>query len=70
VALSAKAPSANSSHCGGHTRCRYRAGDLVAEPLAAGRLEPVLQEWSAEGESISTVYPAVLRDLPKMRVFA
>jgi LysR family transcriptional regulator for bpeEF and oprC len=43
---------------------------LVAELLASGRLEVVLREWSADGASISIVYPATLRESPKVKVFA
>jgi LysR family transcriptional regulator, regulator for bpeEF and oprC len=43
---------------------------LVAEALGSGRLEVVLKEWSAEGAPISIAYPGVLRDSPKVRVFA
>jgi DNA-binding transcriptional LysR family regulator len=43
---------------------------LVAEALVAGKLEAVLQEWSAPGASISVVCRSVLRDSPKIRVFA
>jgi len=43
---------------------------LVAEALASGRLEVVLKEWSADGGPISIVYPAALRDSPKVRVFS
>ena len=43
---------------------------VVAEALAAGRLEAVLREWSAPGAPISVVCRAALRDSPKIRVFA
>jgi LysR family transcriptional regulator for bpeEF and oprC len=43
---------------------------LVAKTLASGELEVVLKEWIAEGDPISIVYPAALRDSPKVRVFA
>jgi LysR family transcriptional regulator for bpeEF and oprC len=43
---------------------------LVAELLARERLEVVLREWSADGASISIVYPEALRESPKVRVFS
>jgi LysR family transcriptional regulator for bpeEF and oprC len=43
---------------------------VVAEALVAGRLEAVLQPWSAPGASISVVCRSALRDSPKIRVFA
>lgn len=43
---------------------------LLADAIASGRLEIVLGEWSAEGAPISIVYPAALRNSPKVRVFA
>ncbi len=43
---------------------------LVAEFLASGRLQVVLKEWSADGSSISIVYPAAQRESLKVRVFA
>jgi LysR family transcriptional regulator for bpeEF and oprC len=43
---------------------------LVAESLANGRLQAVLKDWSAEGAPISVVYPAALRESPKVRAFA
>jgi len=43
---------------------------LVAETLAAGKLEVILREWSAPGASISVVCRRGLRDSPKIRVFA
>ena len=43
---------------------------VVAEALVAGKLEAVLQEWSAPGASISVVTRTALRDSPKIRVFA
>jgi LysR family transcriptional regulator, regulator for bpeEF and oprC len=43
---------------------------LVAEMLAANRLQAVLTEWSADGGPISVVYPAIHRESPKVRVFA
>ena len=43
---------------------------LVAEALVAGKLEAVLQEWSAPGASISVVCRSALKDSPKVRVFA
>jgi LysR family transcriptional regulator for bpeEF and oprC len=42
---------------------------LVAEALASGRLEAILKDWSAEGAPISIVYPATLRESPKVRAF-
>ena len=43
---------------------------MVAEALAAGRLEAVLHEWSAPGAPISIVCRSALRDSPRIRVFA
>jgi DNA-binding transcriptional LysR family regulator len=43
---------------------------VVAEALVAGKLEAVLQDWSAPGASISVVCRTALRDSPKIRVFA
>jgi LysR family transcriptional regulator, regulator for bpeEF and oprC len=43
---------------------------VVAELLAAGKLEVVLPEWTAPGKSISVVCRRALRDSPKIRVFA
>jgi LysR family transcriptional regulator, regulator for bpeEF and oprC len=43
---------------------------LVAEVLAAGRLQVVLKEWSAPGAPISVVCRSALRSSPKIRVFA
>ena len=43
---------------------------LVAEMLASNRLSLVLKEWSADGRAISVVYPSILRESLKVRVFA
>jgi LysR family transcriptional regulator for bpeEF and oprC len=43
---------------------------LVAGYLASRKLELVLGDWSTEGPSICVVYPATLRNSPKVRVFA
>jgi len=43
---------------------------VVAEALAAGKLEVILPEWSAPGAPISVVCRRALRDSPKIRVFA
>jgi LysR family transcriptional regulator for bpeEF and oprC len=43
---------------------------VVAEALVGGKLEAVLQEWSAPGASISVVCRSALRDSPRVRVFA
>ena len=43
---------------------------VVAELLAAGKLEVVLPEWTAPGKSLSVVCRRALRDSPKIRVFA
>ena len=43
---------------------------MVAEALAAGRLEAVLGEWSAPGAPISVVCRSALRNSAKIRVFA
>jgi LysR family transcriptional regulator for bpeEF and oprC len=43
---------------------------VVAEALASGRLQAVLQDWSAPGSAISVVCSSALRDSPKIRVFA
>jgi len=43
---------------------------VVAEALAAGKLEVILREWSAAGAPISVVCRRALRDSPKIRVFA
>jgi LysR family transcriptional regulator, regulator for bpeEF and oprC len=43
---------------------------VVAEALAAGKLQAVLADWSAPGAPISIVCRAALRDSPKIRVFA
>ena len=43
---------------------------VVAELLAAGKLQVVLPEWSAPGKTISVVWRRALRDSPKIRVFA
>jgi LysR family transcriptional regulator, regulator for bpeEF and oprC len=43
---------------------------VVAELLAAGKLEVVLPEWTAPGRSLSVVCRRALRDSPKIRVFA
>jgi LysR family transcriptional regulator for bpeEF and oprC len=43
---------------------------VVAEALAAGKLEVILADWSAPGAAISVVCRRALRDSPKIRVFA
>jgi LysR family transcriptional regulator for bpeEF and oprC len=43
---------------------------MVAKAISTGQLEIVLHEWSAEGPPISIVYPASLRNAPKVKVFA
>ena len=43
---------------------------VVAELLAAGKLEVVLPEWTAPGKTVSVVCRRALRDSPKIRVFA
>ncbi len=43
---------------------------MVAEALVAGKLEAVLQDWSAPGASISVVCRSALRDSARIRVFA
>ena len=43
---------------------------VVAEALAAGKLEVMLRDWSAPGAPISVVCRRALRDSPKIRVFA
>lgn len=43
---------------------------VVAEALAAGKLEVVLKEWSAPGAPISVVCRSAVRNSPKIRVFA
>jgi DNA-binding transcriptional LysR family regulator len=43
---------------------------VVAEALVSGKLEAILQTWSAPGASVSVVSRAALRDSPKIRVFA
>jgi LysR family transcriptional regulator for bpeEF and oprC len=43
---------------------------MVAEALAAGRLEAVLREWAAPGAPISIVCRSALRDSARIRVFA
>jgi LysR family transcriptional regulator, regulator for bpeEF and oprC len=43
---------------------------MVAEPLAAGRLQVVLHEWSAPGAPLLVVCRSALRNSPKIRVFA
>jgi LysR family transcriptional regulator, regulator for bpeEF and oprC len=43
---------------------------VVAEALAAGKLEVILPEWSAPGAPISVVCRRALRDSSKIRVFA
>ena len=43
---------------------------LVAKAIVSGQLEIILREWSADGAPISIVYPAALRNAPKVRVFA
>lgn len=43
---------------------------VVAEALVVGKLQAVLQDWSAPGASISVLYRSALRDSPKIRVFA
>jgi LysR family transcriptional regulator, regulator for bpeEF and oprC len=43
---------------------------MVAEALAAGKLEVVLQEWSAPGAPLMVVCRSALRNSPKIRVFA
>jgi LysR family transcriptional regulator for bpeEF and oprC len=43
---------------------------MVAEALAAGRLEAVLTEWSAPGAAISVVCRSAVRNSAKIRVFA
>ena len=42
---------------------------MVAESLVSGRVDAVLKDWSAEGASISVVYPPALRESPKVRAF-
>jgi LysR family transcriptional regulator for bpeEF and oprC len=43
---------------------------LVAEALAAGRLQAVLSEWSAPGAPLMVVCRSALHNSPKIRVFA
>ena len=43
---------------------------MVAEALAAGRLQVVLREWSAPGAPLLVVCRSALRNSPKIRVFA
>ena len=43
---------------------------VVAEALISGKLQAVLQEWSAPGAPISVVCRSALRESPKIRVFA
>jgi LysR family transcriptional regulator for bpeEF and oprC len=43
---------------------------VVAEALVAGKLEAVLQDWSAPGAPVAVVCRSALRDSPKIRVFA
>lgn len=43
---------------------------MVAEALVSGKLQAVLQEWSAPGAPISVVCRSALRESPKIRVFA
>ncbi len=43
---------------------------MVAEALAAGRLQVVLHEWSAPGAPLLVVCRSALRNSPKIRVFA
>jgi LysR family transcriptional regulator for bpeEF and oprC len=43
---------------------------MVAEALAAGRLQVVLPEWSAPGAPLMVVCRSALRNTPKIRVFA
>lgn len=43
---------------------------MVAEALAAGRLQAVLPEWSAPGAPLLVVCRSALRNSPKIRVFA
>jgi LysR family transcriptional regulator, regulator for bpeEF and oprC len=43
---------------------------VVAEALAAGKLQVILRDWSAPGAAISVVCRRALRDSPKIRVFA
>ena len=43
---------------------------VVAELLAARKLEVVLPEWTAPGKTVSVVCRRALRDSPKIRVFA
>jgi len=43
---------------------------MVAEALAAGRLQVVLHEWSAPGPPLSVVCRTAVRHSPKIRVFA
>jgi LysR family transcriptional regulator for bpeEF and oprC len=42
---------------------------LVAELLVSGSLQAILKDWSAEGAPISVVYPAALRESPKVQAF-
>jgi LysR family transcriptional regulator for bpeEF and oprC len=43
---------------------------VVAEALVSGKLEAILQTWSAPGASVSVVSRSALRDSAKIRVFA
>ncbi|HLY51596.1 MAG TPA: LysR family transcriptional regulator [Steroidobacteraceae bacterium] len=43
---------------------------MVAEALAAGRLQVVLREWSAPGPPLLVVCRSAVRNSPKIRVFA
>jgi LysR family transcriptional regulator, regulator for bpeEF and oprC len=43
---------------------------MVAEALAAGRLQVVLPDWSAPGAPLMVVCRSALRNSPKIRVFA
>jgi LysR family transcriptional regulator for bpeEF and oprC len=43
---------------------------LLAGYLANRKLNLVLADWATEGPTICVVYPAALRNSPKVRVFA
>jgi LysR family transcriptional regulator, regulator for bpeEF and oprC len=43
---------------------------VVAEALAAGKLQVILRDWSAPGAAISVVCRRALRESPRIRVFA
>jgi LysR family transcriptional regulator, regulator for bpeEF and oprC len=68
VAFNASEPVISTAIAGGGIM--QTSDMLVAKAIVSGQLEIVLRDWTADGAPISIVYPAALRNSPKVRVFA